>query len=172
MPVQNLQLDHSHHQPSQRLFPLRLLAHDIEMPANVGSLFRIADALGVEEIHLTGSSVSPPNRKLNKTSRSTEARVRHSYARDPVVVLRELKAAGYRIVSLEITRSSIDIREFVVAASDRICLVLGSERTGVDQALLELSDDVVHIPMQGGNSSMNVAMACAIATFEITGRFD
>jgi hypothetical protein len=34
----------------------------------------------------------------------------------------------------------------------------------VDQALLELSDQVAHIPMLGGNSSMNVVTACAIAT--------
>ena len=169
--MQNLQLDHSHHQPSHRVFPLRLLAHDIETPANVGSLFRLADALGVEEIHLTGRSAVPPNRKLNKTSRSTDARVRYSHAPEPVEVLRGLKVAGYRIISLEITHCSIDIRDLVVAASDRICLVLGSERKGVDQTLLELSDEVVHIPMLGGNSSMNVAMACAIATFEIIGRF-
>lgn len=171
MSVHNPQLDHSHHHPSHRVFPLHLLAHDIETPANVGSLFRLADALGVEEIHLTGRSVLPPNRKLTKTSRSTEARVRYSHASKPVEVLHGLKAAGYRIISLEITRSSIDIRELAVAASDRICLILGSERTGVDPALLELSDEVVHIPMLGGNSSMNVAMACAIATFEIIGRF-
>ncbi len=168
--MQDVQLEHRHHQPSHRTFRLRLLAHDIESPANVGSLFRLADALGVEEIHLTGRSVLPPNRKLSKTSRSTEAHVAFSHASDPAGVLLRLRASGYRIISLEITGNSIDIRQLAVAASDRICLVLGSERAGVAQSLLDLSDQVVHIPMHGGNSSMNVAMACAIATYEIIGR--
>ena len=43
--MQDVQLEHRHHQPSHRIFRLRLLANDIESPANVGSLFRLADAL-------------------------------------------------------------------------------------------------------------------------------
>ncbi len=82
-----------------------------------------------------------------------------------------LQAAGYRIISLELTSVSIDIRQLVVHASDRICLVLGSENAGVSQTLLDLSEQTVHIPMRGRHSSMNVATACAIATFEITRAF-
>lgn len=135
---------------------------------NVGSLFRIADALGVERIILTGRSPAPPNSKLRKTSRATEKYVPYSHAADPVPILQELKASGYRIISLELTSASIDIRKLDVGASDRICLVLGSENSGISQALLDLSEQTVHIPMLGQHSSMNVATACAIATFEIS----
>ncbi len=164
----NIQLDHSHHQPACKTFPLCYLAHDFDMAVNVGSLFRIADALGVERIYLTGRSAVPPNGKLRKTSRSAEKHVSFCHAVDPVPVLQGLKAGGYRIISLELTSASIDIRELTVSASDRICLVLGSESSGVSQALLDLSEQTVHIPMLGTHSSMNVATACAIATFEIT----
>ncbi len=164
----DIQLDHSHHRPTGKAFALCYLAHDLEMPANVGSLFRIADALGVEKICLTGRSAVPPNSKLRRTSRSTEQHVPFCHAMDPIPLLYELKADGYRIISLELTRASIDIRKLAIQASDRICLVLGSENTGVSQVLLDLSEQTVHIPMLGQHSSMNVAMACAIATFEIT----
>ncbi|MEO6800898.1 MAG: TrmH family RNA methyltransferase [Rhodanobacter sp.] len=166
--MQNIQWDHSQHRLAQRGFPLCYLAHDIDAPMNVGSLFRIADALGVEMIYLTGRSAIPPNSKLRRTSRAAEKYVRFSHATDPIPVLRELKASGYRIISLELTSASIDIRQFEVQASDRICLVLGSENAGVSQALLDASEQTVHIPMLGRNSSMNVATACAIATFEIS----
>jgi tRNA G18 (ribose-2'-O)-methylase SpoU len=36
--------------------------------------------------------------------------------------------------------------------------------------LLDVSDVTVHIPMRGHNSSMNVASACAIATYDIARR--
>ena len=138
---------------------------------NVGSLFRIADALGVEKVYLTGRSAAPPNSKLRKASRAAEKYVPFSHAADPVLVVQELKASGYRIISLERTSASIDIRDLTSEIADRICLVLGSENAGVNQTLLDLSEQTVHIPMLGQNSSMNVAMACAIATFELTRAF-
>jgi len=169
--MQNIQLDHSQHRPAPRAFSLCYLAHDLDVPMNVGSLFRIADALGAAKIYLTGRSALPPNSKLRRTSRATEKTVPFSHAEDPLPVLHELKASGYRIISLELTSASIDIRQLAVRPSDRICLVLGSENAGVSQALLDASEQAVHIPMRGQHSSMNVATACAIATFEISKAF-
>ena len=37
--------------------------------------------------------------------------------------------------------------------------------------LLDLSDHALHVPMYGENSSMNVATSCAIALYELTGRY-
>lgn len=138
---------------------------------NIGSLFRIADALGIEQIYLSGSSPLPPNPKIRKTSRATEQFVPYTYEHDPLTIINRLKSEGYLIVSLEITSSSIDIRELSLAGGEKLCLILGSECSGVAQQLLNVSDMTIHIPMRGHNSSMNVAMACSIASFEITQRY-
>lgn len=168
--MENLQLDHSHHKPTCKKYPLCFLAHNIHVPMNIGSLFRIADALGVEKIYLSGSSPIPPNSKIKKTSRATDKFVPFSYIENPLSLIQKLKSEGYTIISLEITSSSIDIRELLIANHESICLILGSENEGVCQDLLNLSDKTVHIPMLGQSSSMNVASACSIATFEITRR--
>jgi len=169
--MQNVQLTHAQHRPTPVTLPVCFLAHDIDIPLNVGTLFRIADALGVERIHLSGASPVPPDPKIRKTSRSTEDHVAWSYAADPLQTVAALKAAGYRIVALELTTLSVDIRALPVASADRICLVLGSENRGVCQELLDVCDATAHIPMFGQNSSMNVGNACAIATFELVRRF-
>ena len=145
-----------------------LLAHDVQRPANVGSLFRLADALGIEKIFLTGGSCTPSHPKARKAARTTEQRVPFAQAEDPLPVVAALKQAGYRIVSLEISSTSIDLAQLAIAPGDRICLLLGNESAGVCQPLLDASDATVHIPMLGNNSSMNVANACAIATYVIT----
>lgn len=168
----NIQLDHSHHHSSGKIYPLCFLVHDMDVPMNVGSLFRIADALGVEKIYLSGSSLVPPNSKINKTSRSSEKYVAYEYKQSPVEIINQLKLDGYTIISLEITSASIDIRKLSVAPNQKICLILGSESKGVCQELLDLSDITVHMPMLGQNSSMNVATACSIATFEILGKYE
>lgn len=166
----NIQLDHSHHQPTSKKYPLSFLAHNIEVPMNIGSLFRIADALGVEKIYLSGSSPTPPNSKIKKTSRATEKFVPYSYTDDHLSLVRQLKSEGYTIVSLEITSKSIDIKDLPIKKNEKICLILGAENEGVCQELLDLSDKTVHISMLGHCSSMNVATACSIATYEITRR--
>lgn len=168
--MENIQLDHSYHLAKNKKYPVCFLAHDIDVPMNVGSLFRIADALGIEEIYLSGSSLVPPNAKIRKTSRATEKFVPFSYEKNPIDIISKLKSEGYTIISLEITTSSIDISELSLNGTEKICLILGSERFGVNQELLNASDFTVHIPMMGQNSSMNVATACSIAAYEIIRR--
>jgi len=162
----NVQLDHASHRGAGAL-PLRLLAHDVDLAANVGTLFRIADALGVEHLHLTGSSPRPPDPKIRRSARSAERHVAWSHAADPLAVVGQLKAQGWRVVALELSTHSIALHELVVAPGERVCLVLGAENAGVSPALLAAADATVHIAMRGHNSSMNVASACAIAAYEI-----
>ena len=162
------QLDHSSHQFREQKYSLCFLAHDINITLNVGSLFRLADALGVEKIYLTGNSITPPNDKIKRTSRSTEKQVPFEYSKNPLTVVDQLKQDGYKIISLEITSNSIELNRLVIEKDEKICLMIGSENEGVDAALLAASDVTVHIPMLGRNSSMNVANACAIATYTLT----
>ena len=171
--MKNVQLDHTSHVENQKnssgsIFPLSYLAHNIDTPANIGSFFRIADALGIERIFLTGTSIAPPNTKLSKTSRSSEKHVAYSVNDCPHLVITHLKNLGYKIIGLEITSSSTDINNLDINKNEKICLILGSEKNGICQELLNLTDICIHIPMLGHNSSMNVANACAIASYEIT----
>lgn len=164
--MKHIQLDHSkHHSPSQK-FPLCFLADNIHLSANIGSLFRIADALGVEKIYLTGQTSIGTSTKFRRASRATEKFVDYAYETNALDLVARLKGSGYSIIGLEITTSSTDIRN-VSFKEQRICLIVGSEDQGISQSLLEVCDKVVHIPVFGQNSSMNVATACAIATFEI-----
>lgn len=133
--------------------------------------FRVADALGVEKIFLTGESIVPPNPKIKKTSRATEKYVEYEYQENPILVINKLKNFGYKIISLEITSASLDVKDFYFSNEEKICLILGSENSGVCQELLDASDKSIHIPMLGNNSSMNVANACSIATYELTRRY-
>ncbi|NOQ94280.1 MAG: TrmH family RNA methyltransferase [Methylophaga sp.] len=165
--MKNTQLNHQQHQPKLIRNPVCLLLNDFESPANVGSIFRIADAFGIEKIYLTGITPVPPNRKMMRTSRATEKFVSYQYSERAVETINDLKSQDYKIISLEITSSSRDIRTLSLSSEDKVCLILGAENEGVNSQLLALSDETIHIPMLGENSSINVAVAGAIAVFEI-----
>jgi len=161
------QLSHNETRQLGIKFPITVLAHNFQVPMNVGSLFRLADALGVEKIILSGDTPIPPNKKISKTARATVKAVDYEIAQNVTETVKQLKTSGYKIVSLEITTLSIDIMKFKLEAGDKICLIIGAESKGVNEELLNLSDEVIHIPMLGQNSSMNVATASAIALYEI-----
>lgn len=145
---------------------LCFLVDNMRSPFNIGSLFRIADALGVEKIYLTGESITPPNDKIRKNSRAADKYIAYDYRSDAMSVVSELKISGYRIISLELTNESIPLHQLRLDERN-ICLILGSENEGIGKNLLDASDSIVMIPMQGQNESMNVATAAAIAVYEI-----
>lgn len=172
MTQHNIQLSHEAHKQSGVKFPLSLLANDINDPLNVGGLFRLSDALGIDTLYLCGDTPTPPHAKIKKTSRSTEKDVTFEYHADATALASSLKASGALIVALEISSSSVSINSETfnnaIKNSKPVCLILGSENSGVSEALLKLSDVTVHIPMHGINSSMNIVSATAIACFEIS----
>ncbi len=49
-------------------------------------------------------------------------------------------------------------------------LIVGSEKHGLTEQLLETANFVVRIPMQGGCDSLNAAVAAGVLLFEITGQ--
>jgi tRNA G18 (ribose-2'-O)-methylase SpoU len=162
------QLTHSSSIFSEKQFPIVLFLDNITGAANLGSLFRLADAFNIQSIIFTGTPPDLKSNRLKKTARSTQNSVHYGYFEKSEEALKTLKNEGYEIYALEITGNSIPIQEFNYEASKKIALVLGNENYGVDEDLLNLSDKSLHINMYGKNSSMNVAQATGIALYEIT----
>ena len=144
-----------------------MVCENVTNAPNIGSLFRIADAFGVEKIIFCGTAI-PLGRKMTKTSRATEKVVSYDVAENASDVITDLKSNGFNIISLEITDKSIPIHQFERLTNQPIALVIGDENFGVSEAVLKQSNAVIHIEMFGQNSSMNVVQATNIALYEIT----
>ncbi len=161
-----MQLTHYNTNFKKQKFPITLVCDNVTNAPNIGSLFRIADAFGIEKLILCGD-VSL-GRKITKTSRATEKVVNYNIQKDASIVVEALKNKGYQIISLEITTTSKPIHDIPFSKENPIVLVVGDENFGVSEAILKLSDTVIHIDMFGQNSSMNVVQATNIALYEIT----
>lgn len=143
--------------------PVALLCDHLTDPANLGILFRLSDAARLQEIiffNEPGFEITP---KINRISRQTVQYVPHRVFHD-FEDIKKLKK-DYEIVALEYTNKSIPYTEY--SSKRPILLVLGNEQTGVSDQLLALSDQSIHLPMHGINSSMNVSMAAGIAVYQL-----
>lgn len=141
-----------------------MLCPDWTDPRNVGSAFRLADAAGISELVLAGTTPRPPNARIRKTARSTERSVPYRYVEDARAWVQEAREAGATVVALEITDRSESLFAFDPPPGP-IILIAGAERTGIDAELLACCDHAVHLPMYGTNTSMNVAVALGAAVY-------
>jgi len=160
------QLHHTEIENKQQQFPITIVCDAIRTPENIGMCFRISESFGVEKIYLHESSPSKENRIVQKTARNTIQQVTHESYTDFDQLIGDLKTAGNAIVGIEITDKSIDIQDFDFSAHQKIVLLLGSERNGIQN--INVVDTTVAIPMFGKNSSMNVIHSLAIALYEVT----
>jgi len=150
------------HQPSVDVVGL---LQSIEFPANVGSIFRVADGAGVTELVLSGITPTPPHPTIDKVGRFKSLRVPWRYEQDPVTAVQSLKAAGYHIVAIELADMAVPYFEFEYPA--KTCLVVGHEDHGVTKATLAECDTAVFLPMYGKGRSLNVHVAFSIVLYHL-----
>lgn len=160
------QLVHEEVPTGKQFFPLVVVCEDMLDALNVGSVFRLADAMGVQKLYLAGASVSPPHRKLSRTARSTEKRIPFVVQADKGKLVQQLSVQGYQILGLEITSASQSLYDSQLQVDRPTAIWVGSENLGISDQVLQHLDFCIHIPMQGINSSMNVVQALGMALFE------
>ena len=162
-----MQLTHYNTNFKKQTFPITLVCDNVTNATNIGSLFRIADAFGIEKLVLCGEHI-PFGRKITKTSRATEKIVNYEIAKSASKIVENLKNENYQIISLEITSTSKSIHAFNFSKEKPIALIIGDENFGVSEDILKISDAIIHIDMFGQNSSMNVVQATNVALYEMT----
>lgn len=103
-----MQLNHYNTNFKHQSFPITLICDNVTNAANIGSLFRIADAFGIEKIIFCGTYI-PLGRKMTKTSRATEKTVIFETYELVSEIVSVLKKQDYTIISLEVTNNSLPI---------------------------------------------------------------
>jgi len=145
-----------------------LLLDGIQSSHNIGAFIRLADAFIIEKVVICKAPNLNP-KKLNKTSIGTEKWVNLQYETDAIESVKKLKSQGYQIASIELCKSSTNYLS-VNYQNKPTVLVLGSEKLGVCDEVIELSDLLVHVEMFGMGNSMNVASAGAIVLADLVSK--
>jgi tRNA G18 (ribose-2'-O)-methylase SpoU len=142
---------------------MEALLDNIRSAWNVGAIFRTADGLGVQRLHLCGITPTPENKSVQKTALGADQSIPWSYASNAVSTAEKLKAEGTHLWALEQDQRAVPITDTWQADDQPVLLIVGNEVTGVDPALLELCERIVYIPMQGKKRSLNVEVAFGVA---------
>jgi tRNA G18 (ribose-2'-O)-methylase SpoU len=148
-----------------------ILLDNVRSVLNVGSIFRTANGLAVDEIVLCGITPTPldkhgnPRKDFAKVALGSEKGVPWRYEESTTEVVKLYKEQGFKVIALEQEKRSIDYKE--AKAGEKTLLVVGSEVDGVSKELLDLSDTIIEIPMLGLKESLNVTIAFGIALYSL-----
>lgn len=154
-------------QKQQRLIPrqpLVLVLDNVLDTYNIGSFFRLADALGAQKIYLCGPTVTPPNLKIHRASVGTWKWVPWQHFNSTTDCLKQLKKEGFHLIACEQGPNTVDYRHYHYPFP--LAIVAGSEVSGISANSLKLCDQIIEIPMYGVNISLNVLLATAIIAFK------
>ncbi|HCE31278.1 TPA: RNA methyltransferase [Candidatus Daviesbacteria bacterium] len=137
---------------------------------NIGSIFRLADAVAAKKVFLCGGTETPPNHRIKKASINTTEWVEWEYAETALQAVRNLQFTIYnlQIIAIEQSTKSVPYDEFNYTTP--VCLIVGNETTGVSKEVLKMADAVVEIPMFGVNISLNVMVSLGVVLYKVVER--
>lgn len=160
-----------------------VVLHNIRSCYNVGAILRTCEGFGVEKVILSGYTPRVGDKNLlphlrekldheiHKTALGAEEML-DIYACDDIFSeLKKLHEQGWQILGLEnnINKKLYQLGsdELKSVLSDKVVLILGEEVCGIDNALYDIIDLFVEIPMRGKKESFNVSVAAGIAMYGI-----
>jgi len=150
--------------------PVTAILDNIRSAHNVGSAFRTADGAGLGELLLCGYTPTPPHRHLAKTALGAVDVVPWRHCATTLEAIEIVRERGCQVLALEFTASSVPLWEYAVQFP--LALVFGNEAEGLGDEVLERCDAVVHLPMRGLKTSLNVSVAFGVVAYEVLRRFE
>jgi TrmH family RNA methyltransferase len=135
--------------------PLCVALWGVKDPGNVGTVLRAALAFGADSVVLGPETADPYGPKAVRASMGAIFEV-------PV-------ARATSVDELPGVRIALDARRGAALRGPRdgdVTLVVGAERAGLPQDVLDACDRAAHIPI--ANESLNAAMAATLAVYELT----
>ncbi len=168
------------------------ILYNIRSAYNVGSIFRTADATGIEKIYLCGITPAPidefgrPRQQIIKVSLGAEKYVKWQRVKMTGKLIDKLKKEGHQIFAIEQDEKSIPYNKVkgkwkTEKEKAKFALIVGNEIKGLPKSILKKADKILEIPMRGamvrqvlhpryndcGKESLNVAVAFGIVAFHL-----
>lgn len=143
--------------------PFILVLDGITDVRNFGAIARTADATGVDAILVSSKNSAAITPDAVKTSAGALLSIPVCRTPDLYRTVKELKNSGLKIMSAS-EKASDDYTKTELTGP--IAIIMGAEDVGVSDELMELSHDLLSIPMLGKIGSLNVSVAAGVLLYE------
>ncbi len=141
---------------------LVLVLDGITDPQNLGAILRSADQFGVQLVIIPSRRSAQENQTVSKVSSGASEYVPLAVVPNIASALEMLKEHGFWIFGADAEGKSMGSLDL----TGKVCIVLGSEGSGMHRLVRERCDFLLSIPAAGHVDSFNVSVAAGIIMFE------
>ncbi|OGG30448.1 hypothetical protein A3A63_02720 [Candidatus Gottesmanbacteria bacterium RIFCSPLOWO2_01_FULL_46_9] len=152
---------------SMKKNPVTIILDNVLDTYNVGSIFRLADAVAAEKVILCGATLTPPNSRIKKASINTWQWVDWEYATTAKDAVEKCKMSNDKCQIIAVEQDARSKPFYQVHYEFPLAIVVGNETTGISKEVLDAADLIVELPMWGVNKSLNVMVSCGIVLYKI-----
>jgi tRNA G18 (ribose-2'-O)-methylase SpoU len=148
-------------------FPIIVVLENIRSAYNVGSVFRTADAFLIEAIYIIGYTSQPPHKEIKKTALGAEESVMWKHFNTSGEAIADLRENGYNVYAVEQAEGSFKLNAIDFDVDEKIAVIFGNEKAGVEQSTISLCNSCIEIPQLGMKHSLNIATAAGVVLWEL-----
>ena len=153
----------------QRVFekgkdPFVIILDRITDTRNFGAISRVADASGVDAIIIPEKESAIITSDSIKTSAGAINYIPICKVKSLRSTANFLKESGLKLVSCT---EKGDKKFYDADLTLPCCIILGSEKDGISNSLIDISDERLNIPMKGNVESLNVSSSASVILFEV-----
>jgi len=149
-----------------RLHSVTVVLENLVDNHNASAVLRTCEGLGVGAMHV----VEQPNRweKNKAIARSADDWVTIHKHQGLARCLGDLAADGFDLYAADVGAGCVPLS--AIDVSRPVCLVFGSEHSGLSKRALAITEHRFTVPMHGMVESFNVSVSAAVSLWDITSR--
>jgi len=144
--------------------PFVVVCDEISDPHNLGAILRTAECAGVHGVVIPKRRSAGLTAVVDKTSAGAAEHMLVARVSNVTAALRELKERGLWVYG---TAADAPAQLWDTALTGPVCLVIGSEGSGMSRLVRENCDVTVSIPLRGKVTSLNASAAASIMMYEV-----
>jgi tRNA (guanosine-2'-O-)-methyltransferase len=148
---------------------ITVVLEDIFQSQNASAVLRTCDCLGIQDVHVIENYNKyqiNPDVALGSNKWITLKKYNLKQIDNTDDAIKNLKAAGYRIVATSPHKNDIDLTDFKLE-NGKAAFLFGNEKQGLSKNALNLADEYVKIPMFGFTESYNISVSAAILLYQL-----
>ncbi len=142
---------------------LFLILDTLQDPGNMGTIFRTAEAAGVDGIVMNRNCVDIYSPKVVRATMGAMFRMPFLICDDLPAEINRMKSQGIRMYAAHL-KGEKNHWEFDYRIPS--AFMIGNEGNGLSDEIAALSDEYLRIPMMGETESLNAAVAATVLMYE------
>lgn len=149
---------------NHRQHDITVVLENVSDPHNISAVMRTCDAVGVQEIYVLNTRITPHKKWGPKSSSSAAKWLTIRQFTNAEECFASLRSNCDVILATHLSSDAVSLHD--IDFTRRMALIFGNEHDGVSKEIRDLADGNFIIPQVGIIKSLNISVACAVTLYE------